>query len=144
MSECLCDSCSALCCRYFALQIDKPKTAEDYDNIRWYLVHENVVVFIEEKKWYLGVLNKCKNLMQDNRCGIYEERPRICRGYSTDNCDYHGGDYNYEVLFTSADQLRTYAEEKLGKSILPTPKKPKRARLKGKLGRRSLTLPVMG
>jgi len=34
-----------LCCRYFALQIDNPKTADDYDNIRWYLVHENVVAF---------------------------------------------------------------------------------------------------
>jgi Fe-S-cluster containining protein len=142
MSECLCDKCAALCCQYFALEIDKPTTVEDFDNIRWYLVHQNVVVFVENKKWYLGVLNKCKNLMEDNRCAIYEERPRICRGYSTDNCDYHGGDYGYEKLFTSAEELRAYAEAKLGRSILPRKKKP-RIRLKGKLGRRHVTLPVM-
>ena len=44
----LCESCAALCCRYFALPIDNPKTARQYDDIRWYLCHENVVVFIED------------------------------------------------------------------------------------------------
>src|SRR5688500_18812779 len=45
---CLCEQCAALCCRYFALPIDNPKSARQYDDIRWYLCHENVVVFIEE------------------------------------------------------------------------------------------------
>ena len=143
MAGSLCDKCAALCCRYFALQIDTPKTADDYDNIRWYLVHENVVSFIEDKKWYVGVMTKCKHLQPDNRCGIYEERPRICRKYSTDNCDYHGGEYQFSRLFTSADDLRTYAEEKLGRSILPKTKKPKVGRLKGSVGKRHLSLPVM-
>jgi Fe-S-cluster containining protein len=110
---CLCDQCAALCCRYFALPIDNPETARAYDDIRWYLVHENVVVFIEKKHWYVGVLNKCKHLQDDNRCGIYETRPKICREYTTDNCDYHGGEYDFEQLFTSAEQLQEYALEKL-------------------------------
>jgi Fe-S-cluster containining protein len=122
----LCDQCSALCCRYFALEIDKPTTAEDYDNIRWYLVHENVVVYIHKKRWYLGILTRCKHLQEDNRCGIYKTRPRICRQYSTDNCDYHGGEYDFDVLFTSAEQLREYAEKKLGRSILPRSRKRRR------------------
>lgn len=113
MADCLCDSCAALCCRYFALPIDNPKTRREYDDIRWYLYHENVVVFIEKKQWYLGILTRCKNLREDNRCGIYEQRPRICRNYSTDNCDYHGGEYDYEKLFTSGEQLMAYAREKL-------------------------------
>jgi len=142
MAESLCDKCAALCCRYFALQIDNPKTAEDYDNIRWYLVHENVVAFIEDNNWFVGMMSRCKHLQADNRCGIYETRPRICRKYSTDNCDYHGGEYQFARLFTSADDLMTYAEKKLGRSLLPRTKKPKPARLKGKLGRRSLALPV--
>src|SRR6266436_4193218 len=105
MAGCLCDQCSALCCRYFALPIDNPDCRKDFDNIRWYLVHENVVVFVEKKQWYIGIMNRCKHLQADNRCGIYETRPQLCRSYSTDNCDYHGGDYNYEHLFTSADDL---------------------------------------
>ena len=102
-----------MCCRYFALPIDNPDTARDYDNIRWYLLHENVTVFVEKSQWYIGIANRCKQLQPDNRCGVYETRPKVCRGYSTDNCDYHGGDYEFEMLFTSAEQLERYAKGKL-------------------------------
>lgn len=115
MSESLCDRCVGLCCRYFALPLDNPTTAADFDNIRWYLCHENVVVFVEDKQWYIGLLNRCKHLLPDNRCGIYEQRPRICRGYSTKNCDYHGDEYQFEHLFTSAEQLRLWAEAHLSR-----------------------------
>jgi len=125
MEECLCDKCVALCCRYIALPMDNPKTVRDYDNVRWYLMHENIVAFIEKKQWYIGILNKCKHLQPDNRCGVYETRPRICRGYNTDNCDYHGGTYNWDILFTSAEQLRKYAEEKLGRPLVLRKRKPK-------------------
>ncbi len=113
MSACLCDQCSGLCCRYFALPIDNPTDKRDYDNIRWYLLHQNVVIFVEDKQWYIGILNRCKALQPDNRCGIYETRPAICRSYTTDNCDYHAGDYGYDRLFTSADALWEYATETL-------------------------------
>lgn len=136
--ENLCDKCSALCCRYIALPIDNPESVKDYDNIRWYLVHENVVVFIEDKQWYVGFFTRCKHLQPDNRCGIYAIRPRICRQYTTDNCDWHGGEYNYEELFTSAEQLRAYAEKKLGR---PLPLKP-RVKVKRKNGRKLVSLPL--
>jgi len=117
MSEsCLCDQCSALCCRYFVLEIDKPETRRAYDDIRWYLIHENVFVFIEKKRWYLGIYARCKHLQQDNRCGIYLTRPTICREYSTDNCDYHGGEYDWDILFSSAEQLQRYATDKLAEA----------------------------
>jgi len=128
MSGCLCDSCAALCCRYFALPIDNPESKKDFDNIRWYLVHENVVVFVEKKQWYIGIMNRCKNLQTDNRCGIYETRPAICRSYSTDNCDYHGGDYGYERLFTSAEGLWTYALEVLREERAKQRKKKSRVK----------------
>ncbi len=121
--SCLCDQCAALCCRYFALPIETPTTRKDFDDIRWYLCHENVAVFIEEKTWYVAVMNKCKHLQKDNRCGIYETRPKICRGYSTENCDYHGGDYGFEKLFTSAEQLWEYAQEQLKNARLKKKKK---------------------
>lgn len=135
---CLCDSCAALCCRYLALPIDNPEDAADFDNVRWYLMHEQIVVFVEEGQWFIGILTKCKNLQPDNRCGIYETRPRICRSYSTDNCDYHGGPYEYDHLFTSAEQLRAYAEGQLGKPLVVKERK-KRAPQKGK---RTVALPL--
>jgi Fe-S-cluster containining protein len=128
---CLCDKCSALCCRYFVLEIDKPLTRGQFDDVRWYLVHENTFVFIEDRRWYLGVYARCKHLQEDNRCGIYETRPKICRKYSTESCDYHGGDYGWEKLFSSAEQLACYADEWLEKER----QKAKRKRQKGKNGK---------
>jgi uncharacterized protein len=133
MSGCLCDKCSALCCRYFVLEIDKPETRAQFDDVRWYLVHEGTFVFIEKKKWYLGIYARCKHLQPDNRCGIYEKRPKICRDYSTESCDYHGGDYGWEKLFSSAEQLERYAREALAQKR----QKAKGRRQKGAAGGRS-------
>ena len=129
---CLCDSCAGLCCRYFALPIDNPDCVQDFDNIRWYLYHENVTIFVEESQWYIGIANRCKQLQPDNRCGIYLTRPKVCRGYSTDNCDYHGGDYKFELLFTSGQQLEEYAKKKLAELKEEARKKKLRKSKKGK------------
>ena len=107
--EVLCNYCPAKCCQYFALQIDTPTTREDFDFIRWYMVHGEVSVFVEDEIWYLMVHSRCDHLGEDNRCGIYETRPQICRDYSTDNCEYDD-DAMYEKLFETADQLWEYAE----------------------------------
>jgi Fe-S-cluster containining protein len=137
-SDNLCEKCSGLCCRYFALPLDNPTTPRDYDNIRWYLMHENVIVYIEKRQWYIGILNRCKNLQDDNRCGIYLTRPKICREYTTDNCDWHGGEYDFEKFFTSADQLMEYAKTKLKKSKRTKVKKTRTA-----TGKRKLELPLV-
>ena len=129
-SSCLCDKCSALCCRYFVLEIDTPETRRAYDDIRWYLIHENVFVFIEKKKWYLGIYSRCKHLQVDNRCGIYETRPKICREYSTDNCDYHGGEYDWDILFSSAEQLERYGKEKLAEARAKARKRDQKRKTK--------------
>jgi Fe-S-cluster containining protein len=129
-SSCLCDQCSALCCRYFVLEIDTPETRRAYDDIRWYLIHENVFVFIEKKKWYLGIYSRCKHLQTDNRCGIYETRPKICREYSTENCDYHGGEYDWDILFSSAEQLEKYGREKLAEERAKARKKNRKLEIK--------------
>jgi Fe-S-cluster containining protein len=132
---CLCDQCAGLCCRYFVLEIDKPETRRQFDDVRWYLVHEGTFVFIEKKKWYLGVYARCKHLQQDNRCGIYDKRPRICREYSTESCDYHGGDYDWEILFSSAEQLEKYADEWLAKQRLKK-RRGQRSEVRGQKKRR--------
>lgn len=73
--ERLCEFCDAKCCRYFALPIDKPTTFEEFDYVRWYLLHERASVFVENGDWFLLVHTPCKELGPDNRCQIYETRP---------------------------------------------------------------------
>lgn len=110
--EVLCSYCTAQCCRYFALPIDAPTTWDDFDNMRWYIMHGRTSIFVDDGTWFLLVYGDCKNLMPDNRCGIYLTRPKICRAYSTDNCEY-GNMGCYDKFFESQEQLWEYAEATL-------------------------------
>ncbi len=109
----LCDHCTAKCCRYFALPIETPTEWQDFDFIRWYLLHERASVFVEEACWYLLVHTKCRHLRDDNRCGIYATRPQICRDYSTENCEYED-DWVYDHYWETPEQVEEYAEAVLG------------------------------
>ncbi len=113
-TECLCDYCTAKCCKYFALPMEKPKTRKDFDYIRWFLLHDRATVFIEGKTWYLLVHTDCKHLQSDNRCGIYETRPRICREYSTKDCEYDDS-FVYDHYFETSEQVEEYMEAVLQK-----------------------------
>ncbi len=107
--EVLCDHCTAKCCRYFALPIDEPKTRSDFEFMRWFLLHGRASVFTEDGTWYLMVHTECKHLQPDNRCGIYETRPLICREYTTDNCEYED-DWVYDHYFETPEQVEEYAD----------------------------------
>lgn len=111
--ENLCNQCVALCCRYFALQIDKPESHRDFEDLRWYLLHEDSQIFVEDGSWYLQVNRKCRALLPDNRCGIYDNRPTICRGYTTHKCDWHADAYAYDLMFTEPDQIQEYGKKYL-------------------------------
>ena len=111
--ENLCDYCTAKCCHYFALPIDTPEEWEDFEFIRWYLLHDRASVFVEEEDWYLLVHTVCKHLQNDHRCGIYETRPQICRDYSTKNCEYED-EWTYDQYFETPEQVYEYAETILG------------------------------
>ncbi|HLA85418.1 MAG TPA: YkgJ family cysteine cluster protein [Thermoguttaceae bacterium] len=111
--EVLCHHCPAKCCCYFALPIDKPEDWEDFEFIRWFLLHDRATVFVEEDDWYLLVHNRCKMLGDDNLCKGYETRPQICRDYGTDKCEYED-EWVYDQYFETPDQVLEYAEAVLG------------------------------
>jgi len=105
----LCEYCTAKCCRYFALPIESPTTFEDWEFVRWYVLHQRASVFLEDDSWYLLVHTECKHLQADNRCGIYETRPQICRDYTTDKCEYED-DWTYEKYLETPEQVWEYLE----------------------------------
>ena len=113
--ENLCDYCTAKCCRYFALPIETPETRLDFDFVRWYLLHERATVFTDDGTWYLLVHTLCKHLQPDQRCGIYHDRPQICRDYKTDDCEYPE-DWKYERYFETPEQVEEYVD-----AVLPRP-----------------------
>jgi Fe-S-cluster containining protein len=107
--ECLCDHCTGKCCRYFSLPIDTPTTWDDYDAVRWYLAHGQTLVYVEKETWYLVVMTRCKYLTRDDRCRIYLNRPKICRDYTTKECEYDE-DWSFTQVFETPEQLWEYAE----------------------------------
>jgi uncharacterized protein len=117
-----CHDCTARCCKYFALEIDRPVTPKDHDHLRWYLLHEHVVVWVQEGDWYLELRTPCKHLLPDNQCGIYETRPQICREYGwpdadspDEPCEYFTGDGGYDLFFDSAEAFDRWSIEQLRK-----------------------------
>ena len=113
MSE-TCAECGAKCCRYFCFEIDEPTDYDGFEDVRWFLLHQDVSVHIDEGDWYISIGNRCKMLGLDDRCQAYDTRPNICRKYAPANCDHTGGDYQYDEHFTTAEQLEAYARRTLG------------------------------
>lgn len=132
MKKPLCAKCTGLCCRYFALPLDTPEDWDDFDDIRWYLNHEDVSIFVEDGDWFINVANKCKHLSEkDYTCLIYDKRPKICRGYTEDSCDYTSDDYDYELHFTDENQMEEYMKIKFGRRVFEK-LEPKKKRKKAK------------
>ena len=130
MGDVLCEQCTAACCRYVALPIEDPETRRDFDDMRWYVLHQGVSVFVEDGEWYIQIQRDCRHILPDGRCDIYETRPQICREYTTRECDYHLSDENDEVLiFDNPESLMAYADEYFRKrqpDRTAKPKAPKR------------------
>lgn len=86
-----------------------PEDWDDYDDIRWYLTHKNITVFVEDGDWYLNVKNKCRHLSEkDYRCQIHNKRPKICGEYSPKNCDFTDGQYNYDLYLEDVRKMEEY------------------------------------
>jgi Fe-S-cluster containining protein len=110
-----CHTCTGECCRHIALHIDTPTCKRDYDNLRWYLMHDRVKVGIDlDGAWLLEVATPCRYLQTDNRCAIYARRPRICRTYpgKDQTCEHDAGRSPYKVLFKTHQALERYLTRK--------------------------------
>jgi Fe-S-cluster containining protein len=104
-----CENCAGLCCRYFAFPIDTPESRSDYDDIRWFLCHEDIAVYVKDGDWYIEIKNKCRHLSdKDNKCMIYQKRPKVCRGYRHEECDYLEDEYDFDLYFTNDKQMEEY------------------------------------
>ena len=114
LDKSLCGECGAACCRYVALQIDVPTCKRDYDNIRWYLLHRGVRVFVDHAgDWYVEFESECTALASGHRCARYEDRPQICREHGEDGsaCEFMPGGEPYKVRFSAIEEFERYLDE---------------------------------
>jgi Fe-S-cluster containining protein len=107
-----CARCPALCCHYVSTEIDPPGSDRDVQNIRWYLMHADVRIFVDEEgTWYLQFMSRCRYLGDDNLCQIYETRPQICRDLKPTECEFARGpdDRHY---FTRLEEFDHWWDER--------------------------------
>ena len=108
-------SCGGGCCKYFSLPLDTPRTDRAFDDIRWYLMHEDTQVYKLEGAWYLLMMRRCKYLRPDNLCGNYDDRPEICRDYDPTSCEFTGV-VDYDLYFRNDTELSTWLTARKAKA----------------------------
>ncbi len=130
-----CSRCSR-CCGYFSMDIDEPETRREYDDLAWIISHENVAIHICDGTWQVVVYNRCKHLMAEGGCAIYERRPAICREHEPGECENgqsHLHDYDdVERVFTTMDELWDYRRELISRKRSDAARKAAKTRREGK------------
>jgi len=112
-----CQECGAKCCKYVAIQIDEPETTRDYHNIRWYLCHKNVWVFVDhDDSWFVQFNTPCEHLEPDGKCAIYDSRPAICREHDPGECEAVDPSECQKFMLKTIEDLDMYLKLK-GKRI---------------------------
>ena len=102
--------CNAECCRYITVDIDTPKDDEDWDEIKWMLMHDKIMVYQNlDREWVVEFLTKCKHL-KDNKCSIYDKRPEVCKDHGVDECETNPGDFS-KVLFKKPEDVDEYLKK---------------------------------
>jgi len=111
-----CSDCGE-CCRYVAVEIDKPTAFGDYENLHWYLTHRDVAVYIDwEGDWYIEFTTTCEHQATEGTCGIYEERPKICSDFSWEECEVSVKEPAWRYRFDAPDKLWAWMQEKRPKA----------------------------
>lgn len=103
-----CHGCTK-CCEYVALEIDKPTTKKDFDQIRWFLAHKDVLIYIDhDNSWNIQFNARCEKLNENNWCEIYDKRPYICGAHSSENCDQHGVGESSKILWATLEEFESW------------------------------------
>ncbi len=116
-----CENCNADCCRYIAMEIDVPENLDDFENIKWYVCHKDVRIYVEEDySWNLEFITPCKWLSEGNCCTNYSRRPEICKEYNYDECTFHNN-YKEKYSFESIEDVEKYIKNVFnkGEHVIP-------------------------
>lgn len=109
-----CSFCiGSVCCSYVTQHIETPRSKSDYTHLLWQVSHEHVKIYKDEDGWTLLIEGRCLHLQPDNRCGIYENRPAICREHSNDYCEFDApAEDGFDLYFPTYDSLLKYCNKK--------------------------------
>jgi len=113
-SENKCSFCTgSICCTYVTQHLDTPRSKEDFRQLLWQVSHAHVKIYKDDDGWTLLVDGKCQHLQINGGCGIYEERPDICREHTNDYCEYDApSEEGFELYFEDYYDLLKYCKKR--------------------------------
>lgn len=109
-----CSRCvKSLCCTYTTEALGTPRSKADFEHLLWQVSHQGVEVYKEESGWYLMFHGRCEHLQEDGACGIYAQRPQICRDYDNDWCEFdESAHIHFELYFRNYAELLAYCRKR--------------------------------
>jgi Fe-S-cluster containining protein len=112
--ETKCSFCpGSKCCTYITQAIDTPRSMASFEHLLWQVSHEGIQAYKDEEGWYLLIAARCGHLQPDGRCGIYRERPAICREYDNDYCEYDASaEDGFQLYFRGYEDLLAYCKKR--------------------------------
>ena len=119
----LCSQCNAECCKYVALEIDCPEKLKEFEDIKWYVAHKNINVYVDEDYvWHIEFSTPCEHLnLKTNNCKIYSRRPEICKDFSQEECPFHN-EYEERYVFKKIKDVEKYIGDVFNKGKHKIPK----------------------
>lgn len=108
-----CVGCDGLCCRSFALPLDTPETRQDFDALRWLVLHKKVRFLVQGTRWEIEIGLPCGELRPDGSCGIYGRRPEVCRDYEVATCERHRPPH-YDAVIDNEHALEAWVVARYG------------------------------
>lgn len=101
----VCPSC-AKCCKHVAVGIDPPDSVRRISTILWFLYHKDISIYqSHDNDWFIVFPTTCEFLRPDGLCGVYENRPLICREYDIVGCEGTSQEPAEKIKFENAKQL---------------------------------------
>ena len=101
------------CCTYITEALGVVRSKSDFEHLLWQVAHEGVEAYKDESGWYLLMHTSCSFLESNGQCGIYDERPQICRDYDNDFCEYDApAEEGFLLHFKAYDELLKYCKKR--------------------------------
>jgi hypothetical protein len=112
--ETKCGYCTnSKCCTYITQELPTPRSKHDFEHLLWQVSHDNVSVYKDDEGWTLLVDGRCGHLQPDGRCGIYENRPAICREHSNDYCEFDApAEDGFDLYFPTYESMLKYCKKR--------------------------------
>ncbi|MEW8046499.1 MAG: YkgJ family cysteine cluster protein [Candidatus Thiodiazotropha sp.] len=110
-----CSRClNSKCCTYTTEAIGvAPRSKADFEHLLWQVSHQGVEIYKDEDGWFLLFQGSCEHLGPEGACGIYDQRPQICRDYDNDWCEFDAPAENgFQLYFRNYAELLAYCKKR--------------------------------